>query len=167
MHLHPTLQKRNSDEYRLISCIIGTKAECSLILYRGQKLLMTKGIEHQNQSGPCGRGESKRLVQELGSWGTAGAPWAVRTRLDWIMSSEGKWFHVTLKGPCTSLWHSKKALKYHQPCPWCKGQEGEKRWFIAVSLLFPSNTKHPHNYSKTMTHQGGKYYNMGLMQVLF
>lgn len=157
MHLHPTLQQRNSEKHRLISCIIRTKVECSLILYRGQKLLMTKGKEHHNQSAPC-RGESKRVVWELGSWGTADAPWAVRTPLDRIMSSEGKWFHVTLKGIKTSV-HTFMVQQESSEVPpalqRCKGQEGEKRWFIAVSLLFPLNTKHPHNYSKTMTHQGG------------
>lgn len=94
------------------------------------------------------------------SWCTLGGQdIPLRQRLlNWIMSSEAKWSHVTLKDMKRSIdifmlqWE--KVLKYHQHGLWCKNQEGNKRWFIAVSLLSPSNTKHPHNYSKTITHRG-------------
>lgn len=79
--MHPTEKFR---QCRLISCIVGTKVGCSLILYRGQKPRKTKRKRtSESMNCLCWRGEQvgRGRAGKLGSWVMAGAPWAVRTPL--------------------------------------------------------------------------------------
>lgn len=154
---------QKSQQFRFISCIVRPKVGCSFVFYRGQKSQKNKGKGHQNHWAACAGGKRSRWRESWGLWGgwfTLGSQ-DIPLRehlLDWIVSSEVKWSHVTLK----CMKRSMHIFVVQQEKPFgaapaflmVQSQEGKKKWLIAVSLLSPSNTKHAHNYPKTRMYQG-------------
>lgn len=109
----------------------------------------------------CWRGEQGGVGRAGELWAHPGQSGQASLReheLGWIMSSEAKWSHVTLKCDKRSVHIS--VAQWEKPfgalpaLPMVQSQEGKKKWLIAASLLSPSNTKHAHNYPKTRMYQG-------------
>lgn len=150
MSYHPTEKCR---QCKLNSCTVGSKWAALLSLHRTEtpKDWRRRTSESMGREQRGSQGEEGHLGHPAGAqqgWAVR-APTAGQRLQDWVTPSEAKRSRVTLKDikrlMCVCVAQREKALMYLEPCPRCKCQEGKKRWFIAVSLLSPSNPKRPHN----------------------